>query len=195
MPFAFDEWDVDFAATATQKCLMSSPGLSFAALSDRAWAAAARSSLPRTYWDFRAIRAEIGKPRPETPGTPPVHIVLQVAEALRQMHEEGLPQVFLRHSQMAESARAGAAELGLALQCPALGAFSSTLTAIAAPAGVAPKTLRDGMKARGVLTAAGLGKYAETAFRIGHMGDIRLADMTRTLDALAETLAELRVAR
>ena len=39
MPFAFDEWGVDFAATASQKCLMSSPGLSFVALSDRAWAA------------------------------------------------------------------------------------------------------------------------------------------------------------
>ena len=195
MPFAFDDWGVDFAATASQKCLMSSPGLSFAALSDRAWTATARSKLPRNYWDFRAIRAEIGKPHPETPGTPPVHIVLQVAEALRQMHEEGLPRVYERHSQMGERTRRGAAELGLALQCPELGAFSSTLTAIAAPIGLAPKTLRDGVKARGVLTAAGLGSYSATAFRIGHMGDIRVADVERTLAALAETLAELRVAR
>jgi aspartate aminotransferase-like enzyme len=195
MPFAFDDWGVDFAATATQKCLMSSPGLSFAALSDRAWTATARSKLPRTYWDFRAIRTEIGKARPETPGTPPVHIVLQVAEALRQMHEEGLSRVFERHARLGERTRRGAAELGLDLQCPELGAFSPTLTAISAPAGLAPKTLRDGMKARGVLTAAGLSGYADTAFRIGHMGDIRLPDVERTLAALAETLAEPRIAR
>ena len=44
MPFAFDEWGVDAAFTASQKCLMSSPGLSFVALSDRAVAAGARGS-------------------------------------------------------------------------------------------------------------------------------------------------------
>jgi aspartate aminotransferase-like enzyme len=32
------------------------------------------------------------------------------------------------------------------------------------------------------------------AFRIGHMGDIREADVQRTLDALAEVLGELRSA-
>ncbi len=195
MPFAFDSWGVDFAATASQKCLMSSPGLSFAALSDRAWNAAARARLPRNYWDFAAIRAEVTKENPETPGTPPVDIVLQVAEALRLMHEEGLPNVYQRHAQMAERARRSAAELGLALQCPDLASYSTTLTAIAAPQGVSPKELRNGMRLRGVLTAGGLGKYTESAFRIGHMGDIRLADVDRTLAALAETLAELRVAR
>jgi aspartate aminotransferase-like enzyme len=195
MPFAFDSWGVDFAATASQKCLMSSPGLSFVALSDRAWAAAARAKLPRNYWDFGAIRTEITKECPETPGTPPVDIVLQVAEALRLMHDEGLERVYARHAQMAARARSGAAELGLALQCPNLGSFSTTLTAIAAPAGVAPKELRNGMRMRGVLTAGGLGKYKDSAFRIGHMGDIRMADVERTLAALAETLAELRVTR
>jgi aspartate aminotransferase-like enzyme len=195
MPFSFDSWGVDFAATASQKCLMSSPGLSFAAVSERAWSATKRSKLPRNYWDFTAIRSEIVRENPETPGTPPVDIVLQVAEALRLLHEEGLDHVCRRHAQMADRARRGAAELGLSLQCPDLGAFSTTLTAIAAPAGIAPREIRDGIRRRGVLTAGGLGKYKDTAFRIGHMGDIRLADVERTLTALAETLAELRVAR
>ena len=47
MPFHFDEWDVDVAVTASQKCFMSSPGLAFAVMSDRAWAAHTRSRLPR----------------------------------------------------------------------------------------------------------------------------------------------------
>lgn len=195
MPFSFDSWGVDFAATASQKCLMSSPGLSFAALSDRAWSAAAQAKLPRNYWDFAAIRAEIAKNPPETPGTPPVDIVLQVAEALRLMHEEGLERVYQRHAAMAERTRRGAAELGLALQCPDLAMYSTTLTAIASPAGVPPRDIRNGMRVRGVLTAGGLGKYKDTAFRIGHMGDIRMADVERTLAALAETLAEIGVAR
>jgi aspartate aminotransferase-like enzyme len=32
MPFEFDRWEVDVAITASQKCLMSSPGLAFAVL-------------------------------------------------------------------------------------------------------------------------------------------------------------------
>src|SRR6185312_3368805 len=195
MPFSFDSWGVDFAATASQKCLMSSPGLSFAALSDRAWSAAKRAKLPRNYWDFAAIRTEITKDSPETPGTPPVDIVLQVAEALRLLHEEGLERVYQRHAAMAERTRKGAAELGIALQCPTLGTYSTTLTALAAPPDIAPKDIRNGMRLRGVLTAGGLGRYKDTAFRIGHMGDIRPADVERTLTALAETLAELGVAR
>jgi alanine-glyoxylate transaminase/serine-glyoxylate transaminase/serine-pyruvate transaminase len=32
MPFRFDEWGIDVAVTASQKCLMSSPGIAFVAL-------------------------------------------------------------------------------------------------------------------------------------------------------------------
>jgi aspartate aminotransferase-like enzyme len=192
MPFAFDEWGVDFAVTASQKCLMSSPGLAFVALSARAWAASLNAQLPRNYWDFSEIRRHVTKPLPETPGTPPVHIVLQVAESLRMLHEEGLANVQRRHEEMAATVRKRIAELGLSAQCPALKAFSPTLTAIALPPSLAPRTVRDRLKARGILTAAGLGRFQETAFRIGHMGDIRMADIERTLAALAEALSPTR---
>jgi aspartate aminotransferase-like enzyme len=81
------------------------------------------------------------------------------------------------------------------LQCPELTRLSATLTAIALPPGVAPKPLRDRIKARGILTAAGLGPYEATGFRIGHMGDIRMADVERTLGALSEALRESLVAQ
>jgi aspartate aminotransferase-like enzyme len=190
MPFAFDEWEIDVAVTASQKCLMSSPGLAWVALSDRAWTAAASSRLPRNYWNFADIRRAIGRPRPETPGTPPIQVVLQVADALRLMHEEGLENVYARHAALAQRVRVGVEQLGLAMQCPAISRRSATLTAIALPAGVAPKPFRDRIKARGILTAAGLGPYDGNGFRIGHMGDIRIADVERTLVAVGEALRE-----
>ncbi len=192
LPFAFDEWEVDVAVTASQKCLMASPGLSFAVLSERAWSASAKARLPRNYWDLLAVRNSVTKAKPETPGTTPVHLVLQVAESLRQMHAEGLAHVYERHVAMAACARVGAARLGLALQCPHLPQLSATLTALATPAGVAPKALRDAIKSRGILTAAGLGQYESTGFRIGHMGDIRVADVERTMAAVGEALNEVR---
>lgn len=191
MPFAFDEWGVDVAVVASQKCLMSAPGLAFVAVSERAWAAYDRATLPRNYWNFLDIRRHVTRAKPETPGTTPVSLMLQVAEALRMMHEEGLDRVYARHEAMAALTRRRVAELGLSLQMPTLTHHSATLTAIACPAGVAPKTVRDPLKARGILTAAGLGPHEPNAFRIGHMGDIRIADVERTLDALAEVLSGL----
>lgn len=194
MPFAFDDWGVDVAVTASQKCLMSSPGLAWVTVSDRAWNAASTSRLPRNYWDFGAIRSAIERTRPETPGTPPVQIVLQIAEALRMIHEEGLENVYQRHAAMAARVRAGYDELGLALQCPGLTRYSATMTALALPNGVDPKPFRDRIKARGILTAAGLNRYAGRGFRIGHMGDIRMADVERTLGAVRDALRETMVA-
>lgn len=191
MPFAFDDWGVDVAVTASQKCFMSSPGLAFAVLSDRAWAAMPRATLPRNYWDLAAVRRDITRARPETPGTTPVHLVLQVAEAVRMLHEEGIARVFERHARMAALARDGAAALGLAPQCPGLAERATTLTAIATPPGVTPQAIRDGLKARGILTAAGLDRYRDAAFRIGHMGDIREADVARTITELGDVLAAL----
>ncbi len=192
MPFAFDEWGVDVAVTASQKCLMSAPGLSWAVLSEQARSACESSRLPRSYWDLAAVKRAVEKARPETPGTPPVAIVLQVAEALRMIHEEGLDSVYARHAALARRVREGIHELGLSLQCPELPRLSATMTAVALPAGIEPRALRERIKTRGILTAGGLGPFESVGFRIGHMGDIRMADVERTLDALRHSIDELR---
>jgi len=161
-------------------------------LSERAWAATATARLPRNYWDFAEIRRQVTKAKPETPGTAPVHLVLQVTEALRMHQEETLERVQARHARMAELAGQGAAALGLGPQCAALRQRSTTLTALALPPDLPPSRVRDGLKARGILTAAGLDRYQPSAFRIGHMGDIREDDVRRTMAALTEVIAELR---
>jgi aspartate aminotransferase-like enzyme len=191
VPFRMDAWGVDVAITSSQKCLMSSPGLSFAAVGPRAWAASERGTLPRNYWDFAKIRDALGGARPETPGTTPVLLVLQVLEALRLLGEEGWEAVFARHSAMAERVRSRAAELGFGLQGARISARSPTLTALTVPDGVAPDALRAGVLARGIRVAGGLGPYRDTCVRVGHMGDIRPADVERTLEALAEATAEV----
>ena len=189
MPFHFDEWGVDAAITASQKCLMSSPGLSFVVLSARAQSATATARLARRYWDLAEIRRAVTKPKPETPGTPPVHIVMQVAEALRQIHEEGLAAVFARHAEMTATVAARATQLGLLPQCPSLVRRATTVTALALPDSRPPSRVREGLAARGILVAGALEHFAPSAFRIGHMGDIRPADVARTMDALADVLA------
>ena len=70
------------------------------------------------------------------------------------------------------------------------GAMAAELTALALPADVSPKLFRDRVKAQGILVAAGLGPYDGTGFRVGHMGDIRMVDVERTLVAIAAALSE-----
>ncbi|MCZ6916021.1 MAG: alanine--glyoxylate aminotransferase family protein [Gemmatimonadetes bacterium] len=192
VPFAFDAWDADVAVTATQKCLMCSPGLSFVALSNRAWKATERATLPRSYWNFQAIRETLNAADAETPGTAPVHLVLQAQEALATVLAEGLDDVFMRHESMARAVADWAAARGLAQQCPDLRRFSPTLTVLAVPPEIDPRAIKKAMRERGILIAAGLGPYRDSAFRLGHMGDIRLADVRRTLEALDAVLTDLR---
>jgi alanine-glyoxylate transaminase/serine-glyoxylate transaminase/serine-pyruvate transaminase len=113
---------------------------------------------------------------------------MQIGEALKQIHGEGLSAVFARHAAMAELVGEQMRALGLTHQCPSLNRRATTLTAIAAPASWTPARIREGLSARGILVAGALEQYAPRAFRIGHMGDIRLTDVQRTMAALADVL-------
>src|ERR1051326_932519 len=187
----FDAWNIDVAVTASQKCLMSSPGLSFVALSERAWLANQTARLPRAYFNFEAIRKSLSRARPETPGTAPVHLFFQVNEALSMIHEEGIENTFARHKEMGRRVQDWVGQNRFSLQSPEAECLSPTVTAICPPEDLGAEPIRELLKTRGILTARGLGPYESSGIRIGHMGDIRPRDVQRTLDALSEAVAEL----
>lgn len=191
-PVLFDAWDADVIVTASQKCLMSSPGLAFVAVGDRAWRAAERATLPKSYWNFFHVRDALAESPPQPAGTAPVTVTLQVREALAMIHEEGLENVIARHAAMARRTREWMTGRGLAMQCPGFSRYSPTLTGIAAPEGIDPGDLRRATLRRGVRVAGGLDRFQSDSFRIGHMGDIRMPDLETTLAALDEALDELR---
>lgn len=184
VPFLFDEWDLDFAVTSSQKCLMSSPGLALAVVGPRAWEMAEHGGMPRAYLDFESIRQIMNRSLPETPGTTPTSLVFQLLEAERMIHEEGLQAVFDRHVAMASRVRERTAELGYGLAGSAIRERSPTLTALTVPDGVDPEGIRTHVLEANIQIADGLGSYKSNTFRIGHMGDIRMPDVDRTLDAL-----------
>src|SRR5207237_280946 len=69
-----DVWDLDVVLTGSQKGLMNGPGLAFAAVSEKAWKAAASAKLPRFYFDWRTMRDSL--PNKETPYTPAVSLIV-----------------------------------------------------------------------------------------------------------------------
>ena len=181
-----DELGLDVVVAGSQKALMIPPGLSFLAVSPRAWAAHEVAKLPRFYFDLTPYRKGLAKAN--TPYTPAVSLWYALQESLQMITEEGLPQVFKRHRLLGEMTRAGAKALGLKLLAePAVA--SETVTAIFPPAGVAADEFRGLMrKELGVTMAGGQGPLSGQIFRIGHVGWVAPKDILSGLAALEEGL-------
>ena len=105
VPFEMDAWGLDLVVTGSQKAWMSAPGMAFAAVAERAWAAMESARMPRFYFDLQ--RAKESAATGQTPWTPAVAVMYQVDEGLRLMEEETPAGVFARHAACAAATRAG----------------------------------------------------------------------------------------
>jgi len=88
------------------------------------------------------------------------------------LQEEGLPQVFARHSRHAEATRAAVRGWGLELLPLDPAEYSSSLTAVVMPTGHDSDRFRAAaLQGWDISLGAGLGKLQGRIFRIGHLGD------------------------
>ncbi|HEX2152151.1 MAG TPA: aminotransferase class V-fold PLP-dependent enzyme, partial [Stellaceae bacterium] len=168
--YRHDEWRVDVTVGGSQKGLMLPPGLGFNAVSDKALAAGKSAKLPRSYWDWQAM-AETGQTG-FFPYTPATNLLFGLREALQMLlEEEGLTEVFRRHSRHAEATRRAVRGWGLDILCADPREYSDSLTAVLMPVGY------DADRAREIILDAfdmslgtGRGKMRGKIFRIGHLG-------------------------
>ena len=168
--YRHDEWGVDVTVAGSQKGLMLPPGLGFNAVSDKALAAARTATLPRSYWDWQAvITANQSFTFPYTPAT---NLLFGLDEALTMLFEEGLPQVFARHTRLAQATRRAVEAWQLELFCRNPARYSASLTAVLMPAGFDADALRQTILDRFDMSlGTGLGQIKGKVFRIGHLGD------------------------
>jgi alanine-glyoxylate transaminase/serine-glyoxylate transaminase/serine-pyruvate transaminase len=177
MDYRHEEWEVDVTVAGSQKGLMLPPGLSFNAVSQKALSAQKKARLSRSYWDWQEMLKfnQAGF----FPYTPSTNLLYGLREALRMLHEEGLPNVFRRHRRHAEATRAAVRAWGLELVCEEPLEYSSALTAVFTPEGHDADALRQLILERFDMSlGAGLGQLKGRAFRIGHLGafnDLMLA--------------------
>ena len=183
-----DEWGVDLVVAGSQKGLMLPPGLSFCALSEKAWGHVTASRLPRYYFDLAAEGKSVAKN--DAHFTPAVSIMLGLREVLRMLDAEGLPNVFRRHERLARATRAGVEALGLELFAKA--SPSPALTAVVAPSGMdSQKVLGAYSASHNITIAGGQGAMKGRVFRLGHMGYVGDFDVITALSALEQVLHEL----
>jgi aspartate aminotransferase-like enzyme len=78
-----DQWGVDVMVSGSQKALMLPPGLSFVALSDKAWRLVERSNLPKFYFDFKKELKSAQKN--QNSFTPAISLFVGLRETLNQI--------------------------------------------------------------------------------------------------------------
>ncbi|HEY0181380.1 MAG TPA: aminotransferase class V-fold PLP-dependent enzyme [Rhodopila sp.] len=178
--YRHDDWNVDVTIAGSQKGLMVPPGLSFTAISDKALAAARAGGARRSYWDWEPLVT--ANKTGFFPYTPAVNLLFALNEALDMLAEEGLPNVFARHSRYARATRLAVAAWGLELQCADPAAYAPGVTAIRTPEGHSADNLRNVILERFNMSLGnGLGRLDDRVFRVGHMGDLGVLSFTGTL--------------
>ena len=180
-----DDWNLDVVASGSQKGYMMPPGLSFVAMSDRAWTAYERSDLPKFYLDLGPYRKTAAKD--SNPFTPAVNLYFGLEAALEMMQKEGLEAIFARHARHRAAAQAGMKAIGMPLFA-AEGYGSPAITAVA-PEGIDAEQLRKAVKEKfDILLAGGQDHLKGQVFRIGHLGYVCDRDVLTAVSAIEATL-------
>jgi alanine-glyoxylate transaminase / serine-glyoxylate transaminase / serine-pyruvate transaminase len=169
--FRMDEWAVDVCISGSQKGLMLPAGMGISCVSEKALGAARRARSPRCYFDYRdMVTANATGYFPYTPSIP---MLYGLRESLRMLLEEGLDNVFYRHSYIAGGVRAAILEgwkLELCARAPLW--YSDTVSAVMVPAGIDGAAIVARAFSRyNLALGAGLSRVAGKLFRIGHLGD------------------------
>jgi aspartate aminotransferase-like enzyme len=169
---------------------MLPPGLSMISVSERAWKVSEKSTMPRWYWDYKAVKAKMEEK--QLPYTPPTTLLFGLKEALSIiLEEEGLENIWARHALIGRLTRNALRAMGLNLFAEE-GYESDTVTAVYVPDGIRYKELGNLLREKyGVVIGGGLGRLQGKIFRIGHLGAIFELDMYAVLGALEMALYEL----
>ncbi len=190
MEFRMDDWGVDIAVAGSQKGFMLPPGLAILGVSPKALAAMEAAKMPRTFFDFRDMRAAYLKGG--YPYTPAVGLLNGLAEACEMILDEGLDNVIARHHRIAEGVRRAIFAWGMKPCAVDASLYSDTVTAVVVPDGF------DGTKVAtlaatkyDVALGVGLGEVAGKVFRIGHLGSLTEVMMLSGLATAEMVMADL----
>lgn len=177
-PFKMDEWGVDVMLTASQKGLMTPPGLGIVYIRDTVWQLHEQATLNTPYWNWKA-RAYPAYYAEQFCGTAPTHHLFGLREALNMLLEEGMPNVWHRHKVQAQAVWAAVDVWSnsnmLQLNVPLKKQRSFAVTAIKTAKGFAPRLRQWCEQEAGLTLGVGfnleeINQPTADAFRIGHMG-------------------------
>jgi aspartate aminotransferase-like enzyme len=157
-----------------------------AAVSERAMAASKEAGFNRFYFDLAPMAKAAAEGSTAT--TPAISLLYALDAAIDAVLEEGVDQVWARHTRLGAAFRDGLAAHGIeVLADPDY--VSGSVTAFRAPNGLSSIELQQRIKdATGIVIATGQGDLATTHNRVGHMGWTEQPEMDATLEAIGQAI-------
>ncbi len=188
MVIEMDDWGLDVVIGGSQKAFMLPTGLSFIALSEKAWSFSESARLPKFYWDLRAEKKSLEKG--ETHFSAAVSLIRALEVSLELLTGPDKMRTLRRIEKLAKATRAIAEALGLRVYSQAP---SASVTALATPLEIDSQKLREHIEKEFNLTLmGGQDKLKGKILRIGHLGYITDDDMMATVEILYHALRDFR---
>jgi aspartate aminotransferase-like enzyme len=192
-----DAWGVDILIGGSQKAVMIPPGLSYLAVSDRAWDLMEISLNPRYYFDLRKERKNAAKG--ESAYTPSVALIAALGAALDYIAGQADGDLALGRAKLVENAescaamtRAAVEALGMRLFAP--DAPAAAVTAVLPPAGLDSGVIVKELKSRfAAVITNGQGEMKGQIFRIAHLGFFDYMDTISLIGALEQVAYSLKL--
>ena len=183
-----DEWGIDVIASGSQKGYMIPPGLSFVAMSKKAWEANNQSNLPKFYLDLKQYLKTVNQN--SNPFTPAINLYFALEASLTMMQKEGLNNIFTRHARHQKATQEGIKAMGLKLFTKE--SYGSPAITAVKPENIDAESIRKAIKNDfDILLAGGQDHLKGKIFRIGHLGFVNNRDIISVISALESTLDKM----
>ena len=191
MEMAVDAWGIDIIYSATQKCLSCPPGLSPISISDRAVdiIMKRKTKVPNWYLDLSMIIKYWEGANRTYHHTAPINMIFGLYQALYNILEEGLDNIFERHLRNHQLLVTGLESLGLKMFVDReyrLPMLNTVIVPDTVNEALVRVRLRNEFK---IEIGAGLGPMAGKVWRIGLMGETaRPENVERVLASLKSSI-------
>lgn len=184
---AMDDWGLDVVVAASQKAFMLPTGLAFLSFSKKAWPFVLEAKTPRSYFDIRA--EDKANKNGATEFSSSVALIRGLQVVLTHHLTGDIGENVQRFEHLADVTRKSGEALGL----PAYAKSPSpSVTALRLPQGIDGEKLRLNLETKHqIVVAGGQDSLKGKIIRIGHMGDVGIPEVRKTIVALATELNQM----
>ena len=184
-----DAWGIDVLIGGSQKAVMIPPGLSYLAVSEKAWERMEATYNPRYYFDLRKERKNAKNG--ESAYTPAVALIAALGAALDYIAAQADGDLAAGRAKLVDNAQVIAKMTREACAAMGLKLFSTSpsaaATAILSPEGMDSGRFCKTLKSRfGAIITNGQGEMQGKLFRIAHLGYFDFMDTMALLAALEQ---------
>lgn len=163
-----DEWSVDIALGASQKCVSAPPGLTFLGISEGAFSAMEKRTTPIASYYCNLLVWKNYYENKWFPYTMPISDILGLRAAIDNILSD--KDILSRHEDIAKACRNAVIKAGLKLYIEE--GYSSTVTVIELPPSINDSELRKYILEKyNVFISGSFGYLGGKVVRIGHMGE------------------------